>query len=76
MNIKKMKLSVIIVAIGMILAVVGCLITCLIKEPVIKEQDFFKKHLQLAQKNDKIYCTVMVTKEVVSCLTLSLRRIA
>ena len=40
MNIKKMKLPVIIIAIGLILAVLSCLITGIIKEPIIKEHEF------------------------------------
>lgn len=40
MNIKKMKLPVIIIAIGWILAVASCLLTSIIKEPIIKDHDF------------------------------------
>lgn len=40
MNTQKFKLPILIIVIGMLIAVVGNLITCLIKEPVIKEQDF------------------------------------
>ncbi len=40
MNIKKMKLAAIILAIGLILAAVSCLITGIVKEPVIKEHSF------------------------------------
>ena len=40
MNIKKMKLPTIIITIGLILAVASCLLTGIIKEPVIKEHDF------------------------------------
>jgi hypothetical protein len=40
MNIKKMKLPVIIIAIGVIVAVVSCFLTSIMKEPVIKEHDF------------------------------------
>ena len=40
MNIKKMKLATIILVSGLILAAVSCLITGVIKEPMIKEHDF------------------------------------
>ena len=40
MNIKKMKLPIIIIAIGMIVSVLTCLLTGTVKEPVIKEHDF------------------------------------
>lgn len=40
MNIKKMKLPIIIIAIGMIFSVLICLLTGTVKEPVIKEHDF------------------------------------
>ena len=40
MKIKNMKLPIIIVVIGMILAVVSCFFTCILEEPVIKEHDF------------------------------------
>lgn len=40
MNTKNMKLPVIIIAIGMIVAVISCLLTGITKEPVIKEHDF------------------------------------
>ena len=40
MNIKKMKLATIILVSGLILAVVSCLITGIIKEPMIKEHEF------------------------------------
>ena len=39
-NIKKFKLPIIIVAVGLIVAIVGCLLTCAIKVPNIVEQDF------------------------------------
>ena len=40
MNIKKMKLPVIIIAIGLILAVASCFLTGVMKEPTIKEHEF------------------------------------
>ena len=40
MNIKKMKLPVIIIAIGLILAVASCFFTGIMKEPTIKEHEF------------------------------------
>ena len=40
MNIKTMKLSVIIIAIGLILAVASCIFTGIMKEPTIKEHSF------------------------------------
>jgi hypothetical protein len=40
MNIKKMKLPIIIIVVGMIVAVASCLLTGTVKEPVIKEHDF------------------------------------
>ena len=40
MNIKKIKLPIIIIAIGMILAVVSCFLTGIIKEPMIKDHEF------------------------------------
>ena len=40
MNIKKMKLPIIILAIGIIAAVAACLLTGILREPVIKEHDF------------------------------------
>ena len=40
MNIKKMKLPAIIIAIGLILAVASCFFTGILKEPTIKEHDF------------------------------------
>mgnify|MGYP006976636156 CR=1 FL=1 len=40
MNIKKMKLPILIIAIGMIVSVLICLLTGIVKEPVIKEHDF------------------------------------
>ena len=40
MNIKNIKLPIIIIAIGMIVAVVSCFLTGIIKEPVVKEHDF------------------------------------
>ena len=40
MNIKKMKLPIIILAIGLALAIVACFLTCIKKEPVIKDHDF------------------------------------
>lgn len=40
MNIKKMKLPVIIIALGMILAVVSCFLTGILKEPMVKEHEF------------------------------------
>jgi hypothetical protein len=40
MNIKKMKLATIILVSGLILSAVSCLITGVIKEPMIKEHDF------------------------------------
>ena len=40
MNIKKMKLPIIILAIGLILAAVSCLFTGVLKEPTIKEHEF------------------------------------
>lgn len=40
MNTKKYKLPILIIAIGLILAVVACLVTCIVKEPLVKEQDF------------------------------------
>ena len=40
MNIKKMKLPVIIIAIGLILAVASCFFTGIMKEPTIREHDF------------------------------------
>ena len=40
MNIKKMKLPAIIIAIGLILAVASCFFTGIMKEPTIKEHEF------------------------------------
>ncbi len=40
MNNKKLKLPVIIITVGLILAVVSCLFTGILKEPVIKEHEF------------------------------------
>jgi hypothetical protein len=40
MNTKKLKLPTLIIVMGMLLAVLSCFITCIIKEPVIKEHDF------------------------------------
>lgn len=40
MNIKNMKLPIIIIAIGMIVAILSCFLTGMIKEPLIKEHDF------------------------------------
>ena len=40
MNIKNIKLPIIIITIGMIVAVVSCFLTGIMKEPVIKEHDF------------------------------------
>lgn len=40
MNTKKYKLPILIIAIGLILAVAACLVTCIVKEPLVKEQDF------------------------------------
>ena len=40
MNIKKLKLPIIIMVIGMIVAVVSCFLTGMLKEPVIKEHYF------------------------------------
>lgn len=40
MNTQKLKLPILIIAVGLILAVIFCLITCIIKEPTIKEHDF------------------------------------
>lgn len=40
MNIKNMKLQIIILVIGLILAVASCFLTGIMKEPVIKEHEF------------------------------------
>ena len=40
MNIQKLKLPIIIIAIGLILAVASCLLTGILKEPKIKEHEF------------------------------------
>ena len=40
MNIKNMKLPIIMIAIGLILAVASCFLTGILKEPVIREHDF------------------------------------
>lgn len=40
MNVKNMKLPIIIIAIGLILAIVACFLTGMEKEPVIKEHEF------------------------------------
>ena len=40
MSIKKMKLPIIIIAIGLVFAVASCFLTGIMKEPVIKEHDF------------------------------------
>ena len=40
MNMRNMKLPIIIIAIGMIVAIVSCLLTGILQEPVIKEHDF------------------------------------
>ena len=40
MNIKNMKLPIIIIVIGMIVAVASCFLTGILQEPVIKEHDF------------------------------------
>ena len=40
MNIKSLKLPMIVIAIGMIVAVASCFLTGILKEPVIKEHDF------------------------------------
>ena len=40
MNIKQLKLPIIILAVGIILAVLASLFTCILKEPNVKERDF------------------------------------
>ena len=40
MNVKKMKLPILIGVIALILAVAACLLSCVRKEPLVKEQDF------------------------------------
>ena len=40
MNIQKMKLPIIIIAIGLLLAVASCFFTGIMKEPKVKEQEF------------------------------------
>ena len=40
MNIKKLKLPAIIITVGLILAAASCLLTGILKEPVIKEHEF------------------------------------
>ena len=40
MNTKKVKLPVVIIAIGLILAVASCFFTGIMKEPTIKEHEF------------------------------------
>jgi hypothetical protein len=40
MNVKNMKLPIIIILIGMIIAVASCLFTGILKEPVVKEREF------------------------------------
>lgn len=40
MNIKQMKLPIIILTVGILLAVLAALFTCMLKEPTVKEQDF------------------------------------
>jgi hypothetical protein len=40
MNTQKLKLPILIISLGILLAVISCLITCIIKEPIIKEHDF------------------------------------
>ena len=40
MNSKKMKLPIIILVIGLILAVASCFFTGIMKEPTIKEHEF------------------------------------
>lgn len=40
MNIKKMKLPIIILAIGLALAIIACFLTSIQKEPVIKDHEF------------------------------------
>lgn len=40
MNTKKVKLPVVIIAIGLILAVASCFFTSIMKEPTIKEHEF------------------------------------
>lgn len=40
MNLKNVKLPIILIVIGMIVAAASCFLTCMLKEPVIKEHDF------------------------------------
>ena len=40
MNIKKMKLPLIIILIGMAVAIASCFLTCILKEPTVKEHEF------------------------------------
>lgn len=40
MNTKNAKLPIVIIAIGVILAVLSCLLTGILKEPIVKEHDF------------------------------------
>jgi hypothetical protein len=40
MNTKNMKLPTIIIAVGVIIAIISCFIVGIVKEPVIKERDF------------------------------------
>ena len=40
MKIKRMKMPIIILSIGILAAIISCLLTCIAKEPTVKEYDF------------------------------------